>query len=103
MARGGKREGAGRPRGQRNAATKEQIAIISDMAKMHSDEALAALVEIATNKRASEGARVSAANAILDRAWGKPVQGVHLSGAEGGAISVITRRIIDPADNAPGD
>lgn len=88
MARGGKREGAGRPRGQRNAATKDQIASISELAKQHSDQAMAALVEIATNSQASEGARVSAANSILDRAWGKPVQSLEHTGKDGGPVEV---------------
>lgn len=73
MARGGKREGAGRPKGQRSAATKDQIASLSEMAKMHTETALLALVEIATSGE-SEAVRVSAANAILDRGYGKPSQ-----------------------------
>jgi hypothetical protein len=50
--RGGKRQGSGRPAGTPNRATE-------------------ALVSIARNG-ASEAARVSAACAILDRAYGKP-------------------------------
>lgn len=100
MARGGKRDGAGRPAGQRNAAAKDQIASISEMAKLHSGAAMAALVEIATNSQASDGARVSASNAILDRAWGKPVQGVHVSDPSGGPVKLITRVIVDPTQDA---
>lgn len=103
MARGGKRPGAGRPKGQRNAATKEQIANISDMAKMHSDAAIATLVEIATNGAASEGARVSAANAILDRAWGKPLQGVDHTSSDGSMAPVTgfdVRIAVAPASDS---
>lgn len=75
MSRGGKRPGAGRPKGSRSAATKNQIANLSEMAKMHSEAALNALVHIAQAGE-SEAARVSAANAILDRAFGKPQQAV---------------------------
>lgn len=82
MARGGKREGAGRPAGTRSAATKDQIASLSEMAKMHAPEALKALVQIAT-KGESEAARVSAANSILDRAFGKPQQSLELSNPDG--------------------
>ena len=97
MPRGGKREGAGRPKGGRSAATKDQIANISDMAKMHSQTALDALVEIATAGK-SEAARVSASTAILDRAFGKPQQAVSLTGEEGGPVQIqcVTRRIVDP-------
>lgn len=88
MARGGKREGAGRPRGQRSAATKDQIAGISELARMHSETALSALVQIAS-QGASEAARVSAANSILDRAFGRPLQAVEMSGPDGGPVQTI--------------
>lgn len=68
--RGGKREGAGRPKGSVSAARRDLAA----MAKDHAETALAVLAEIAT-AGTSESARVSAATAILDRAYGKPIQG----------------------------
>lgn len=43
------------------------------MAKDHAEAALRSLVQIATEGE-SESARVSAATAILDRAFGKPIQ-----------------------------
>lgn len=96
MARGGKREGAGRPMGGRSAATRDQIAGISDLAKMHSADALNALVAIATGGE-SEAARVSAANAILDRAYGKPQQAVALTGGDGGPVEYRDVTDIDDA------
>src|SRR5215207_4338328 len=47
------------------------IADIRDLARQHTTTALQALVQIAENGE-HEAARVSAASAILDRAWGKP-------------------------------
>jgi hypothetical protein len=44
---------------------------IRDLARQHTDVALRTLVEIATHGE-NESARVTAANAILDRGWGKP-------------------------------
>jgi hypothetical protein len=44
----------------------------------HIDSAIAALAEVATNGQ-SEAARVSAAIAILDRAYGRPTQAVALN------------------------
>lgn len=90
MARGGKREGAGRPKGSRSAATKDQIAGIADLAKEHTDQALAALVEIMTGGE-SEAARVSAANSILDRGYGKPQQTVDNTSSDGSMSPKPTR------------
>jgi hypothetical protein len=44
---------------------------LAELARDHAQDALAALVDIA-REGASEAARISAANAILDRAYGKP-------------------------------
>lgn len=77
MARGGKREGAGRPQGAVNKATAD----IRDAAKEYSAQALQVLVQVATAGE-SEAARVAAANSILDRAHGKPSQAVKLGGDE---------------------
>jgi Family of unknown function (DUF5681) len=45
---------------------------IRELARAHTMTALQALVEIAEHGE-NESARVAAANAILDRGWGKPV------------------------------
>jgi hypothetical protein len=44
---------------------------IRDLARQHTDVALRTLVEIAEHGE-NESARVTAANALLDRGWGKP-------------------------------
>jgi hypothetical protein len=82
MARGGKREGAGRPKGSVNETTKT----IREKAREHTDTALAVLVQIAQASD-SDAARVSAANALLDRGWGKPT--TVLAGDEDGGALVI--------------
>jgi len=89
--RGGKRPGAGRPKGSRSAATKKQQATISDLAKQHANSAIEALVMIATSGE-SEAARVSAANAILDRGYGKPQQSHEHTSPDG---SMSPRPAID--------
>ena len=71
MARGGFREGAGRPSGSTNKSSPEQSQRLSELAKTYTEEALQTLVDVAKNGR-SEAARVSAANALLDRGYGKP-------------------------------
>jgi hypothetical protein len=69
IGRGGKRPGAGRKPGARSQTT---IAL-GELARAHSKAAIDALLEVATQGE-SEGARVSAACALLDRAFGRPAQ-----------------------------
>ena len=71
MARGGFREGAGCPSGSTNKSSPEQSQRLSELAKTYTEEALQTLVDVARNGR-TDTARVSAANALLDRAYGKP-------------------------------
>ena len=60
------------------------------MARLHTAEALATLVTIMTNGDAPATARVSAANAVLDRAWGKPRQDFELA-SMGDPVAAIER------------
>jgi hypothetical protein len=69
--RGGKRIGAGRPLGAKNWATAELRNSLSELARKHTKEAFYALLEVARDGQ-SERARISAANSILDRGYGKP-------------------------------
>lgn len=71
--RGGKREGAGRPKGAVSRATAEHKATLEELARTHTETALNALVSVAS-KGESEQARVSAASALLDRGYGRPKQ-----------------------------
>lgn len=81
--RGGQRPGAGRPKGRKDAKTLE----IEAAAKEYAGDALRALVKVAT-KGKSEGSRVAAAVALLDRGYGRPRQAVEHSGPQGGPIEV---------------
>lgn len=65
---GGKRPGAGRKPGSVSKAKRD----LAEMAKDHAAQALKTLADIAKAGQ-SEAARVSAAVAILDRAYGKPM------------------------------
>lgn len=53
---------------------------VRDLARQHTATAIATLIEVAQNTRSPAAARVSAAQALLDRGWGKPSQPV--GGAE---------------------
>jgi len=77
MTHGGKREGAGRPKGVISEAKRQ----IADMAKEHGPTALQTLVDIATTGE-GESARVAASNAILDRAYGRPLQSMDVSNSD---------------------
>ena len=86
--RGGPRQGAGRPAGRRNTATRSQGASLSELARAHTVDALAVLVSVA-KKSYSDSARVAAANAILDRGYGKPRQAHEHTGPNGGPIPTV--------------
>jgi hypothetical protein len=75
VGRGGPRARSGRPKGKVNAKTLE----IQAAAKLYAGDALQALVDVAQNS-SSDGARVAAASALLDRGYGRPRQAIEHSG-----------------------
>jgi len=70
MAKGFKT--GGRVKGSLNKATES----IRDAARLYTEDALRTLVEVMNDKEQPGPARVGAANAILDRGYGKPKQAV---------------------------
>ena len=68
---GGYRNGAGRPTGSKNRASDDEKIFLTQMARVHTDQAIGVLIDVALNGR-TDAARVSAASAILDRGYGKP-------------------------------
>jgi len=85
MAAGGRRPGAGRPRGVKNKAKKGEKLTLETLAREHTPAALNTLVKIMNNGK-SEGARIAAATALLDRGYGRPRQAVEMTGKDGGPI-----------------
>jgi hypothetical protein len=67
------------------------------LAKRHSRAAVKVLAAIMNNEDGPATARVSAAQALLDRGWGKAAQ--PLAGEEGGLpiLARIERVIVDPS------
>jgi hypothetical protein len=61
----------GRPRALRE---------VEDAAREYTTDALATLARICTDTAAPPAAQVAAANALLDRGWGKPKQAVEATG-----------------------
>ena len=105
MPAGGKRDGAGRKPGSLNRATIERERTLMEAAKGYTDEALATLAAIMRDTAQPGPARVSAANAILDRGYGKPRQAVEHTGADGGPIEVthLDDDALDRAEKALAD
>jgi Family of unknown function (DUF5681) len=59
------------------------VAEVKELARAHTGEAIKTLVSIMTNPKSAPAARVSAANSLLDRGYGKPPQHQHITGADG--------------------
>ena len=71
---GGKRPGAGRPKGSRNRATLAREAGLGgavEAARAHVECAFATLAEVMADDTAPAAARVKAAGMLLDRAYGR--------------------------------
>lgn len=81
----------GRQRGTPNKLTAENGKRLSDIAKQYEEEAIATLAEIMRDRDAPHAARATAANHILDRARGKPIQSMEHSGKDGGDIAIVAR------------
>lgn len=60
---------------------------IRSLARSYTESAIKTLVGIMNQPGAPEAARVSAANSILDRGWGKPAQPIDGDG-EGGPVEL---------------
>jgi hypothetical protein len=56
------------------------------------------LVEIMGDKKAPQSARVTAANALLDRGFGKPLQSMEHTGKDGGPLEVVDPATLSPVE-----
>ena len=94
MAKGGKRQGAGRPAGVPNKITAD----VRALAQEYGEDAIRELATILTTSE-NHSARIAAAKELLDRGYGKSKQSVELGGPEGGPMQFerIVREIVDPS------
>ena len=75
--RGGRRSTSFRPGQSGNPGGRPKaLREVQECARQHTAMAIAKLAEIAEHGK-SESAQIAAANALLDRAWGKPLQSLH--------------------------
>ena len=84
----------------RKASKARTLTEIRSLARSHTRTAISVLVGIMRSDDATPAARVSAANAILDRGWGKAAQPIE--NGEDGALELIHRieRIIVHPESA---
>lgn len=100
MPPGGKREGAGRPRGGNNQNKLD----LAELARTHTQSALDVLIAIMKNPAEVAAARVSSANSILDRGYGKAPQLLDLSNKDGTLSRPQTILLRGPHDDSdPSD
>jgi hypothetical protein len=88
--------------GDQQSAMPKAVTEIRSLARSHTRTALNVLVAVMRNTKATPPARVAAANAILDRGWGKPTQSL---GNDENAIELIHRieRVIVQPEHAEAD
>lgn len=82
---GGRRPGAGRPKGAVSQARRD----LTKAAQEYTDAALQTLRDVMTDASTPPSARISAAVAILDRGHGKPRQAVEPAGADDEPVQTL--------------
>jgi hypothetical protein len=100
MPAGGKRLGAGRPKGSRAltllAPTGERMSF-HEAARRYDQEALRAIVSVLMDEKQPASLRLAAANDLLDHAYGKPPQA--LVGTQNARRQVLEVRWLPPDPN----
>lgn len=86
MARGGARPNSGRKKGSKVRVTMADGRTLTEIARELTGDAVQTLVNIMRSLEAPPHARVTAANSLLDRGWGKPVSTHEITGKDGGPI-----------------
>ena len=89
--RGGRRPGAGRPRGVPNKLSRP----LRELAALHTEDCIAVLVQL-RDRAEAEHVRLAAANALLDRGHGRPRQ--EIDGHDEGPMTIIIQRFTPPPE-----
>lgn len=76
----------------------KSITQIRSLARSHTRTAINVLVGVMRSTNATPAARVSAANAILDRGWGKAPQAIENGNGALELVHRIERVIVEPDD-----
>lgn len=92
-----------RPPAARKSSRARMPTEIRSLARSHTRRALKVLVGIMRSDDATPAVRLSAANAVLDRGWGKSAQPIE-SGEEGvETVHRVERIIVRPEDAVGGE
>ncbi|MBR0973235.1 MULTISPECIES: hypothetical protein [Bradyrhizobium] len=89
---------------RRKTSSARTLTEIRSLARSHTRTALKVLVGVMCSDDATPAARVSAANAILDRGWGKAAQPIE--NGEDGVLELIhriERIIVHPGSSGDAD
>ena len=86
MARGGSRAGAGRKPGSSNKLTVVENRTLTEIAREYTSGAVSTLATIMEDSSAPAAARITAANSLLERGWGKPVMPIEHTGKDEGPV-----------------
>ncbi|MBR0901202.1 DUF5681 domain-containing protein [Bradyrhizobium liaoningense] len=62
---------------------------VQELARTHTTDAIEGLARIAKDKKAPAAARVSAWNALLDRAYGKPPQSIDADATQALIVNIL--------------
>jgi hypothetical protein len=65
------------------------IVEVQNLARSYTTEAVEGLVRVLRDEKTPAAAVIAAANALLDRAWGRPLAQVQHSGALGGLGAIL--------------
>jgi hypothetical protein len=84
------KRGRGRPPGSPNKAT----AAVKEAAQSFTTDALETLASIMRDPEHPAAARVSAANALLDRGHGKPAQAIEVDANVQATVQKVVREIV---------
>lgn len=97
--KGGRPKGIPKTGGRSKGIPNKATASVRDVARQYTEEAILTLAEVMRDKEQPAPARVSAANALLDRGYGKPSTVI---GDEDGNPAEIVHRIILEGVSAGG-
>jgi hypothetical protein len=75
---------------------------VAELARAHTADAINTLVAVCNNQKELSFARISAANALLDRGWGKPKESVDIDANIKGAGMPVIQIVRAPADDGAG-
>lgn len=76
------------PNGRKKGVPNKSTAEIKELAQTYSAKALETLSTVMRNSD-NDTARIAAAKELLDRGYGKSIQGVEMSGPNGAALPVV--------------